>query len=65
MGFDLPPVLRGPGLDVRHVRAEAVVQTPQTHYPAAANLRAMLPRIVSHGVATEAEVDVDTLESRL
>ncbi len=25
----------------------------------------MLPRIVGHGIATEAEIDVDTLEQRL
>ena len=65
MGFHLPSVLAQAGLAVEQVRAEAVVQTPGTHYPAGAIVRAMLPRIVQHGVATEEEVDVDTLDQRL
>jgi hypothetical protein len=28
-------------------------------------IRVMLPRILEHGVATEAEIDVDTLDERL
>lgn len=65
MGFHLPSVLMQAGLAVEQVRAEAVVQMPGTHYPTAAIVRAMLPRIVQHGVATEEEVDVDTLDQRL
>ncbi len=53
------------GLTVQLVRAEAVVQTPKIHHHLALIARAMLPRIVQQGVASEAEVDVDTLEERL
>ena len=28
-------------------------------------VRAMLPRMLEHGVATEAEIDIDTLDERL
>jgi hypothetical protein len=35
------------------------------HYPAAAIVRAMLPRIVRQGVATEHEIDIDTLDRRM
>jgi ubiquinone/menaquinone biosynthesis C-methylase UbiE len=65
MGFHLASVLSEAGLALEQVRAEAVVQTPATRYPTAAILRAMMPRIVQQGVATEPEIDVDTLEERL
>ncbi len=65
MGFDLPPVLGQAGLAVEHVRAEAVVLTPAAPYPFGAIIRAMLPRIVQHGVAAEPELDVETLDRRL
>ena len=65
MGFDLAPVLEKAGLAVEHVRAEAIVQTPTSRHPAGMIMRAMMPRILAHGVATEAEIDVDTLDQRL
>jgi SAM-dependent methyltransferase len=65
MGFELPAVLAQAGLVVEGVRAEAAVQTPGIHHGGARIVRAMLPRIVRHGVATEAEIDVDTLDARL
>ncbi|AUX34739.1 MULTISPECIES: class I SAM-dependent methyltransferase [Sorangium] len=65
IGFHLAAVLEQAGLDVVRVRAEAIVQTPRAHHRTAAIIRAMLPRIVQQGVATEAEIDVDTLEERL
>lgn len=65
MGFDLPSVLARAGLTVEQVRAEAIVQTPKAHYAVGAVVRAMLPRIMQQGVATEEEVDVDTLDRRL
>lgn len=64
-GFELPSVLEGAGLQVLHLRAEAILQTPDTQYPTAGIVRAMLPRIVRQGIATEAEIDIDTLEQRL
>ena len=65
MGFDLPSVLEQAGLGVEHVRAEAVVQTPKAHRAVGEILRAMLPRIVQHGVATAQEIDADTIDQRL
>ena len=65
MGFDLYTVLSAAGLNVEHVRAEANVLTPTTHYPVATIIRAVLPRLLQHGVATEEEIDVDTLDERL
>jgi len=65
MGFELPGVLEEAGLVVEQVRAEAIVQTAKARHVAATIVRAMLPRIVGHGVATEAEIDVDTLDTRL
>lgn len=65
MGFGLAPALTGAGLVVEGVRAEAFVQTPTAHHDVGAIIRAMMPRIVRHGVATEAEIDVETLNQRL
>jgi len=65
MGFDLPSVLDQAGLVVEHVRAEAAIQGQDTHYPLAYIVRAMLPRIIQHGVADEKEIDIETLEQRL
>ncbi len=65
MGFELPGLLEAAGLVVEQVRAEAVVQTPGSHHGGARIIRAMLPRIVRHGVATEEELDVETLDARL
>ena len=65
MGFDLASVLERAGFTVEHVRAEAIVQTPSMHHPTGTIVRAMLPRILEQGVATEAELDVETLDQRL
>ncbi len=65
MGFDLAAVLSRAGLVVEQVRAEGVVQTPTSHYAVGEIVRAIMPRIVRHGVATEAEIDVATLDQRL
>jgi SAM-dependent methyltransferase len=65
MGFELAPALEQAGLVVEQVRAEAIVQTPKQRHPMGMIIRAMLPRILDHGVATEAEIDIDTLDARL
>jgi SAM-dependent methyltransferase len=65
IGFHLPHLFEQAGLTVEHIRAEAIIQTPETHYPTAAIIRAMLPRIIRNGVATEEEIGIDTLERRL
>ena len=65
MGFNLHRVLTEGGLTVDAVRAEAIVQTPGAPYPVATIIRAMLPRIVKHGVASEEEIGIETLDQRL
>jgi SAM-dependent methyltransferase len=65
MGFHLHGVLLQAGLVVEQVRAEAVVLTPTAHYPIAAIVRAMLPRIMALNLAAEDEIDVETLDARL
>jgi SAM-dependent methyltransferase len=65
LGFELHAILDAAGLSVDAVRAEAIVQTPTASHASGAIVRAMLPRIVAHGVATAAEIDVDTLDERL
>ncbi|MBI3650748.1 MAG: methyltransferase domain-containing protein [Acidobacteria bacterium] len=65
IGFNLSSVFAQAGLAVEQVRAEAIVQTPKAHYAIGATVRAMLPRIVQQGIATEEEIDIDTLDQRL
>jgi SAM-dependent methyltransferase len=65
MGFGLHAALARAGLSVERVRAEAVVQTPDAPYGLGAIVRAILPRIVRQGVATEDEIDAGTLDRRL
>lgn len=64
-GFDLASLLEQAGLVVDEVRAEAIVQTPREHRAVGPILRAMLPRIERHGVASEGEMDIDTIDQRL
>jgi SAM-dependent methyltransferase len=65
MGFELHSALSAAGLDVERVRAEAIVLTPTAGYPVGAIIRAALPRLLQHGIATDADVDVETLDARL
>lgn len=65
MGFNLYRVLTRAGLSVEQVRAEAIVQTSEAPHAVGAIIRAMLPRIVEHGVATKDEIGIDTLQERL
>lgn len=65
MGFELHSALSAAGLVVERVRAEANVLTPTAGYPVATIIRAVLPRLLQHGIVTEADVDVETLDDRL
>lgn len=65
IGFDLHSIVSQAGLLVEEVRAEAIVMTAQQPYPAATIIRAMLPRILRHGVTSEQQIDINTLEARL
>lgn len=63
MGFELPGLLAACGLNLEHIRAEAEIEG----YPGfmVQIVRAILPRILEHTDATEASVDIDTLDRRL
>lgn len=65
MGYDLPAAMTKAGLRLESVRAEAIVQTPEISYPIHEIVRAVTPRIVQEGIATEEQIDVSTLEARL
>jgi len=65
IGFGLYSALAEAGRSVMHVRAEAIVQTPGARHDIGAIDRAILPRIVQQGVATEDEAGIDTLGRRL
>lgn len=65
MGFGLHSALSVGGLAVERVRAAANVLTPTASYPIGTIIRAVLPRLLKLGIATEAEVDVETLDARL
>jgi ubiquinone/menaquinone biosynthesis C-methylase UbiE len=65
MGFHLESILTDLGFRVEQVRAEAVVETPTQSHPLANIVRLMLSRIVARGVATEAEICLETLHERL
>lgn len=65
MGLGLDTALTEAGLVVEHVRAEALLQRPGTRGTVGAIVRAVLPRLLAHGVVTAEEVDIDTLDARL
>ena len=65
IGFHLHGILSRAGLAVENVRAECIVQTPDKAYGLGYIIRACLPRIITLGVATADEVDIDTLQQRL
>jgi cyclopropane fatty-acyl-phospholipid synthase-like methyltransferase len=65
IGFNLHRVFSEAGLQVEDLRAEALVQTPSHAYALGDIVRACLPRIIAHGVATARQVGIDTLQARL
>lgn len=65
IGFNLHAIFTKAGLAVENVRAECIVQTPDSPYALGYIVRACLPRIIALGVATADEVDIETLQHRL
>lgn len=65
IGLKLHAIFTKAGLIVENVRAECIVQTPDSAYALGYIVRACLPRIVALGVATADEVDTETLQQRL
>ncbi|MBL8681721.1 MAG: class I SAM-dependent methyltransferase [Myxococcales bacterium] len=64
-GLELPSLFEGAGLVLEDIRVEAVMQTAKRRLATAEMVRAVMPRIVAQGVATEDEIDIDTLDQRL
>ena len=64
-GFQLYQLLSDAGFSNIAIAAEGIVETPTQIAPTAEIVRLMLPRITAAGVATVAEIDVETLEDRL
>ena len=65
MGFNLQSLFNRAGVLTDHIRSEPVIQGQGTHYSLEFIIRAMLPRIIKHNVASEAEIDIETLARRL
>ena len=65
IGFNLHSILARAGLKVESMRAECVVQTPDSAYGLGYIVQACLPRIIALGVATAEDVDIETLQQRL
>ncbi len=65
VGFNLHRNLTQAGLVVEEVRAECLLQTPDHSHGLGHIVRACLPRIVAHKVATADEIDIETLLGRL
>ncbi|HEV7764631.1 MAG TPA: methyltransferase domain-containing protein [Thermoanaerobaculia bacterium] len=65
IGFSLAAILTEAGLLVEDVRAEATVQGYGDQHPMATIVRFMKQRTIEQGVATEAQMDVETLDQRL
>ena len=65
MGFTLPSLLQESGFAVGNIKAEANIQGQQSHSSLADVVGAITHRIVAHGIANKAEIDIETLEQRL
>lgn len=65
IGFNLHRIFTQAGLAVEEVRGECLIQTPNCAYGLGHIVRACLPRILAHGVATADEVAIETLQERL
>lgn len=65
MGLKLHPTFLAAGLLDIHVVCEAIVQTAEQGRPIVQILQRIVPILEEAGLATAAEVDLDTLEGRL
>lgn len=65
IGFELPQLFKAAGLSLDGLRGAAIFQTAERRHFMEHIVRMMLPRMIAHGVATEEEVDVETLDARL
>ena len=65
IGSELYSIMKQAGLNICQIRAEAIVQTQESGSDLAWVTEMMLIRITKLGVASEEEIDIDTLDERL
>lgn len=65
IGSNLYSVFKQAGLAIDQVRAEVVLQTPETGSDLAWVVKMMLPRIIKLGTISQDEINIDSLEDRL
>lgn len=65
IGMNLYSIMRQAGLKIGQIRAEAILQTYESGSDLAWVTRMMLKRITEFEIATEEEIDIDTLDKRL
>jgi len=65
LGYRLARLISEAGFAIEHARSEGVLIQPWEESFLPTLTRAMLPRMIEHGVAREEEVDLDTLSDRI
>jgi ubiquinone/menaquinone biosynthesis C-methylase UbiE len=65
IGSELYSIMKQAGLNIGQIGAEAILQTHESGSDLAWVTKMMLKRITKFGVATEEEIDIDTLDGRL
>jgi SAM-dependent methyltransferase len=65
IGMRLYSVFLEAGLPPPEIRVEGLAITPSMETPSVQTLRSLLPRLIEYGIASEAQVGIDTLEARL
>lgn len=65
IGMNLYSIMKQAGLKIGQIRAEAILQTYESGSDLAWVTKMMLKRITQLGIATEEEIDIDTLDERL
>lgn len=65
IGVELPTIISNAGLVLSSIRAQASIQGQSNCAPLSFIAKVMTPRIISKGIATAEEIDIDTLPERL
>jgi ubiquinone/menaquinone biosynthesis C-methylase UbiE len=65
IGMNLYSTMKASSLNVKYIKAEAVIHTVETGSDLAWVVKMMMDRIIRHGIATADEIGIDTLEKRL
>lgn len=65
IGSEMYALFTKAGLNIKDIKAEVVLQTPETKNDLAQLIRIMMPRIIQTGTAAKDEIDIDNLEKVL